>query len=336
MTALLFEGLATDSTSIAGSSVIGPSPWFTANERHRPFLMGARQGLAASLLSEDLRKTVGGALDAARLGAIPAGRAADFLWQTLALDFFTAVPGSSVGYDAQDGILEFRCRATFLKSPTIFFSDRLQAIGRFLNLPYALYEEARDEATVRIPTLGFLEGEANRLGRMASFGAGGSAEWSYALGEMPRDDFNREHLEGRQAIALPTDLIYLSHAGCLVHPFIFAKHDVYHAVLVATLPVPLRTMAAGLYEAVRGLPPELRGLPFVDPMMDFLSDKELPRGATDDLVTGAFFYVRDDIRQNQASDLHRRFLAEVHAAWEPFVHESRRAYVAAYLKNLLS
>ncbi len=352
MAAFLLEGLAaevpfeqpdpnhlivhSDSISIPGSPVFGPSPWFTANERHHTFLTAARRGLDTSLLSEDLRKTVGGALDGARLGLISAERAADFLWQTLALDFFATVPGSSSpSYDARNRVLEFRCRAASLKGSTIFFSDRLQAIGRFLNLPYALYEEVQGEAIVRIPTLSFLEGEANRLGSSASFGAGGSAEWSYALGEMPRDDYNREHLEGRQAIALPLARIFLSHAGGPVHPFIFAKHDVYHAVLVAMLPAPLRYMAAGLYEAVRGLPPELRALPFVEPMMDFLSDKELPRGSTDDLVNGAFLFLRDDIRRNQASDLHRRFVVETHAAWKPFIHESRRRFISVFLRNLL-
>jgi hypothetical protein len=327
-----------------GSSLPAPVRWFETNAPCRPFLRLTLSGLGSSVLHEEFREAVRLSFESALLGAVPASRAADTLWWALAIDFFHKIPGASrPQVDAEGGTLEFLVpEGELARVDPISLPQRLRMIEGFLG-GVTLCESSGGFLRIRIPRLGFLEGAANTaMTGSPHLGLGSVMRWGYITGEARRDAINDAHLNGEAPIGLPTAMIHLSHAREEVHPFLFAAHDLYHAIRVATLAAPLRIMAGGLYRSVNVLDPLLKALPFVDPMLNVLADKDFQVGTTDELLDGAFLPFRDEVRRARSEGrlgpteaaLFRRFLEESHAGWEPFIHESRKDYVASFVKNV--
>jgi hypothetical protein len=320
----------------------GPSAerWFAASDDSRPFLLESREGLADSDLAPELREVAGRMIDSSLAGVCPAWRTADLIWWVLAIDFFQRIPGSSPPRRHESG-LTFRCPVDALKqADDISLPQRFGMITGFLGQARSLYEASAGEAVVHVPRLSSFESAANAVSAgPAHLGLGGISRWRWATGELPRDTVNGSHLTGRPLIALPLREIYLSHALRMVRPFLFAAHDLYHAVRVATLPAPLVQMGAGLYEAIRSLDGELKDLPFVEPMMDVLSDLDLKTGLCTELIEVAFGPFRRACEGQgklppERARLYRRFLMDVLPPWRPYLHESRRDSVEKYLDQL--
>jgi len=263
------------------------------NGPSRAFLLSLRDGIDQAEYLNGHRQKVRTLVHAALVGQISAGVAADYVWRMMAVDFGRSISGSHVSCVGRD--VEIRCGETLFNSKDdidmIVFLKRMQ---ENLNGRLHLVEHVGEDIVLRFPPLTVLE-EATRevYGREA-------ARWQYAPGEIPADDMNRAHARRRQPIGLALVAHYLEQAKRKVHPFVFAFHDLYHAVDKAGIHPELLKVAVALYDSVRALPLELQSLPFVEVQRHDLAELLHVRHMTlDGFLQAAFQPLENEARLMQ-------------------------------------
>jgi hypothetical protein len=318
------------------TSVAAFAPTSTLSQ---PFLAGLEQGaLGAPTLGTEAPEIQALAVRALK-GEIAEGVVADRVWRRLAMRFGDSVPGC-----------EMR-----LAGDTVEFHVDSQEFAVFdpIDIPYILtwIDEACDgslnlierhgnDLILRLPPLSLFEAGARR-----AFGMD-AANWFYVSGELDRGLTNRGHAQRRQQIALPLNRIFLEQAGCEVDEFVYAIHDLNHAVDVAGIHPEMLLIATTLHDTVSSLPQEFQDMEFVQDQLHDLSELLRVKDLTlPNFLKRVFLPWEQELRQlhlrlvpqterGRILDVGRRYLDLVFPRWLALLSEDRRSSIVSYRGTL--
>jgi hypothetical protein len=264
---------------------------------------------------------------------------ADRVWRDLAVDFGRSLLGSRIHVGH---CVEIRCDADeFAAADAVdmfFYWHRVDVI---LGGGLSLTDRDGHDLILRFPSL-------SRLERAAREAYGNEAAgWVYVRGEIQQDDVNRAHAHRRQPIGLPLEPVHLEQARRKVHPFVFAFHDLYHAIDVAGIHPELLRIGVTLYDSIRTLPPELQGLSFVPLQLHDLTELlHVRRMSLGGFLERAFYPPAEVAKKarygllplERRRDLVNRcrgYVDAVFEEWLPRLAKERRPAVHAYRSTLI-
>jgi len=270
---------------------------------------------------------------------ISEGEVADRVWKNHAIRFGNSVPGCDVKV-VGDAVEFHAVEQEFAVFDPIDIPYILTWIDEAFQGSLNLIEKNKGEVIMRIRPLSVFEAGARR-----AFGED-AANWYYVNGEISRGAANREHAKRRQQIALPQIPTFLEQAGFDVPEFVYAIHDLNHAVDVAGIHPELLAIATALHDSISGLPQEFQETEFVPMQLHDLSEllrvKEL---TLPNFLKRVFLPWEQELRQLQFRlvpglerrrivDLCRRYLDLVFSEWIPRLKEERRSSIESYRTNL--
>lgn len=273
------------------------------------------------------------------VGDLPISHLGDRLWQELALDFGNKY---AIGRLGNDDVVEIECDAReFASFDMVDMFAFWQRIDVLFHGALNLTERRGDDLILRFPPLTRLE-EAARL----VYGPE-AANWMYVAGEIPGDDINRFHKDRRQPIALSRKPVYFEQAGSLVHGFIYAFHDVYHAIDVAGIHPELLRIGVTLYDSVRALPSPLDQLPFIPTQIHGLAELlHVREMSLDRFLKWAFVPLEETVRRaphqlmpaparRQLLEYCGQYVDAIFTGWVGRLPEERHASIINY-QNVMS
>ncbi len=222
------------------------------NGPSREFLLSVWSGLQDAGVLRGHETKARTLANAALVGQIPAFLVADFVWRQGAIDFGHGISGAVVqpgrvieiecqkkDYDAADGI-------------NLFFV--VSGIEKILGRPLNILETKGETVILRIPPLSDIQAEARKiLGDEA-------VHFRPIPGEIPPEEVHQDYAHRRQPIGLPLSPVYFRPFRCLLHPFLFAAHDLFHAIDVASTDPHMMEMIVSLRGVLSRLPQSLRAL----------------------------------------------------------------------------
>jgi hypothetical protein len=307
----------------------------------QPFLADLEQGaLSAPVLGTEAPELRDLAVRSLK-GEIAESVVADRVWRNLAIRFGNSVPGCDV--TVVDGTVEFHAVA---QEFSVFDPIDIPYILTWIDEAFAgslnLIERHKDEIVMRFRPLSDFEAGARRV-----FGQE-AANWYYVAGEISRGAANRAHAQRQQQIALPLKPTFLEQAGFDVAEFVYAIHDLNHAVDVAGIHPELLAIATTLHDSISSLPREFQQAAFVQMQLHDLSELLRVKDLTlPGFLKRAFLPWESELRQlhlrlvpetERGRILHvgRRYLDLVFSHWLPLLSDDRRPSIASYRRSLES
>jgi hypothetical protein len=79
----------------------------------------------------------------------------------------------------------------------------------------------------------------------------------FVWGPIISDDINDFHKKGKVPIEISLQPLYLQHFSALVHPYLYALHDIYHGIVWGRVPSQIRHGMTGAYDAARRIAEDL-------------------------------------------------------------------------------